>query len=353
MKHLCKLDTKIVKIDSDNIDYEILKEAAEIIKKGGLVVFPTETVYGLGADAFNDDACDKIFAAKGRPQDNPLIVHIHEVDSLKKLVDEVPENAKILADRFWPGPLTMIMNKNSEVPYKVTAGLETVAIRLPNNKIARELIRLSGTCIAAPSANTSGKPSPTSAAHVIDDLYGKVDMIIDGGSCSVGLESSVVDVTVDIPMVLRPGGVTIEDIKNIFGAANYDPAIISSDSKIVPKSPGQKYRHYSPKAEVILFKGNIDKVVETINENARNLSYNKKVGIIATTQTKDKYNNEIVDCIGDRDNPVTIAANLFKALRELDKMGVDVILSETFDEDGIGKAIMNRLNKASSKTINC
>lgn len=347
-----KINTKVVKIDPNNIDYEILSEAALIIQNGGTVVFPTETVYGLGADALNEDACDKIFKAKGRPSDNPLIVHINSLKELSELVNDIPENAKILAEHFWPGPLTMILNKKDIVSYKVTAGLETVAIRMPKSKIANELIRLSKRPIAAPSANTSGKPSPTNASHVIEDMLGRVDMIIDGGSCEIGLESSVIDITGETPTILRPGGVTKEDVEKLFGKCEYDPAIIKSDENIVPKSPGQKYRHYSPKAEVILYKGNLYKIVDAIKKDCKSyIEAGKKVGIMATDQTKDFYNEGIVRVVGDRKKPITIASDLFNELRNFDSLGVDIILAEAFDDIGIGKAIMNRLEKASSKKI--
>ena len=347
-----KINTKLVKIDPNNIDYEILSEAASIIQRGGTVVFPTETVYGLGANALNEDACDKIFKAKGRPSDNPLIVHITSMEELYELVNEVPENAKILAEHFWPGPLTMILNKKDIVSYKVTAGLETVAVRMPKNKIATELIRLSKLPIAAPSANTSGKPSPTNASHVIEDMLGRVDMIIDGGSCEIGLESSVIDITSETPTILRPGGVTKEDVEKLFGKCDYDPAIIKSDEKIIPKSPGQKYRHYSPKAEVILYKGNLYKIVNAIKNDCKSfINAGKRVGIMATTQTNDLYNEGIVRIVGDRINPITVASDLFNELRNFDALGVDIILAEAFNDRGIGKAIMNRLEKASTKKI--
>lgn len=346
------IDTKVTKIDPNNIDYKILEEAAFIIKNGGTVIFPTETVYGLGANALNEEACDKIYIAKGRPSDNPLIVHINLFDELNELVSEIPEKAKTMSDKFWPGPLTMIFNKSEVISHKITGGLETVAVRMPENKIARELIRLSGCPIAAPSANTSGKPSPTTALHVIDDMLGKVDMIIDGGACEIGLESSVIDVTTDIPTILRPGKVTKEDIEKLFGKCNTDPAIIKSDENIVPKSPGQKYRHYSPKAELILYKGNLNKIVEQIKKDAKSyLNEGKSVGIIASKQTWTMYNNGMVKVIGDRKNPITIAAALFDVLRSFDLSNVDIILSEAFDDKEIGKAIMNRLDKAASKKV--
>lgn len=347
------IKTKVVKVDPENIDYKIIKEAADIINNGGVVVFPTETVYGIGADALNDEAVDKIFKAKGRPQDNPLIVHIKEFDDLYNLAKTVPESAKKLADKFWPGPLTMILYKKDILSDKITAGLKTAAIRLPVNKIALALIRESNKPIAAPSANISGKPSPTEASHVIEDLMGKVDMIIDGGSTDIGIESSVVDVTSDIPMILRPGRVTREDIISVLGECEYDPAIIKSNEKIVPKSPGQKYRHYSPKAKVILYKGNVDKIAKRINEDYEKFkSQGYKVGIMSTVQTESQYSGKLTILCGDRTKLITISSNLFKDLRDFDHMGVDIILAESVDENGLGKAIMNRLGKASSETIN-
>lgn len=346
-------NTKIVKVDPDNIDFNIIKEASEIINNGGVVVFPTETVYGIGADALNEEAVDKIFKAKGRPQDNPLIVHISEYEQLYDLVSDIPENASLLADKFWPGPLTMIFNKKDVLSNKITAGLKTAAIRLPQNKIALALIKMSKKPIAAPSANTSGKPSPTEAKHVVEDLMGKVDMIIDGGSTDIGLESTVIDMTSQVPMILRPGGVTKEDIIHVLGKCDYDPSIITTDEKIIPKSPGQKYKHYSPKAKVILYKGSIEKVVEKINKDYEKFSFEGfKVGIMSTVETDIYYDEKTKIIVGDRTKPLTISSNLFRVLRDFDHMEVDLILAEAFDEEGLGKAIMNRLGKASSETIN-
>lgn len=347
------IKTKIVKIDPNNIDYDIIDEAARIINNGGMVVFPTETVYGIGADAFNEQALAKIFKAKGRPQDNPLIVHIADYDELKELVIEIPHNAEVLAKSYWPGPLTMVLKKKNCLSNIITAGLDTAAIRVPMNEIALSIIRKSKKPIAAPSANTSGNPSPTKAEHVIQDLMGKVDMIIDGGNTCIGLESTVVDMTMETPMILRPGGVTIEDIITVLGKCDYDPAIIKKDEKIIPKSPGQKYRHYSPKAEVILYKGSIENIVKKINEDYVKYELDsKKVGIMSTVQTDSYYKNKNTICVGDRSNLISIASNLFDDLREFDKQGINIILAETVVEDGIGKAIMNRISKAASKIVN-
>lgn len=347
-----KLNTKIVKIDPENIDYNIIREAANIINRGGIVVFPTETVYGIGADALNDEAVDKIFKAKGRPQDNPLIVHIAEFNELYDLIKEVPVNAELLAEKFWPGPLTMILYKKDILSDKITAGLNTAAIRLPVNKIALALIKESKKPIAAPSANTSGRPSPTEASHVIEDLMGKVDMIIDGGSTYIGLESTVVDMTSSVPMILRPGGITKEDIVSVLGECDYDPAIIKSEEKIIPKSPGQKYRHYSPKAKVILYKGLSENIAKKINEDYDKFtSQGLKPGIMSTVQTEKFYQGKTTICMGDRTKLLTISSNLFREFRDFDHMGIDIILAEAVDEKGLGKAIMNRLGKAASETI--
>ena len=340
------INTEIIReINSSNI-----KKAAEIIKKGGTVIFPTETVYGLGANGLDEEACKKIFQAKGRPSDNPLILHISSMEQLDKIVKEIPESARKLADKFWPGPLTIIFEKSPIVGDIISAGLNTVAVRMPNNEIALELIRLSGCPIAAPSANTSGKPSPTNVDHVIEDMNGRVDMIIDGGQCNIGLESTVLDLTGDCPTILRPGGVTKEQIQEVLGSCEYDIYLIKSDENIVPKSPGQKYRHYSPKAELILYKGSLSNMVDNIVEDCKRYQdIGKKVGILATEQTKNTYENGTVLVVGDREKPSTIANKLFHVLREFDSLGVDIILAESFENVGLGKAIMNRIEKAASK----
>lgn len=347
------MKTEIIKIDPNEIDVVKLSRAAEFIRQGKLVVFPTETVYGLGANAYDENACNNIFKAKGRPGDNPLIVHVVDMSDVEKLSSKITNNSKILAQEFWPGPLTMIFDKSDQVSDVVTAKLDTVAIRMPAHKIAKKLIELAGVPIAAPSANTSGKPSPTIAKHVIDDLYGKVDMIIDGGNCQIGLESTVLDATANCPCILRPGGITKEEIVEKIGDCKIDPAIISSDSKVIPKSPGQKYRHYSPKAKIISFKGDLTEVSKIIcDEYDKKTQENLKIGIIATKQSKEFYGKRAnVKLIGDRENPETIANKLFEILRDFDDDEVDIILSETFDEEQIGQAIMNRLDKATTEKI--
>ena len=347
-----KKDTIIIKIDEQNIKEASLDYPAEMLKNGGLVVFPTETVYGLGANALDETAVESIFKAKGRPSDNPLIVHISDISQLDELVCEIPENAHILMETFWPGPLTLLFKKTKKVPLKTSGGLDTVAIRMPKNKIALKLIERAQLPIAAPSANTSGRPSPTSADHVLDDLNGKIDILIDGGPTGVGIESTVLDLTSQIPMILRPGGVTYEDLITVLDKVESDPAIETMKEDIKPKSPGQKYRHYSPRASMEIFSGNMDSVIQEINKKTE--EYTKKgliVGIIASDQTIDMYSAEHIISMGSRKKLETIATNLFHVLREFDKLDVDIILSEGVDETQIGKAIMNRMKKAAGGNI--
>ncbi len=345
-------NTKILSIDSLHPQIDKIKEAAKIIKSGGTVAFPTETVYGLGANALDEKAIEKIYSAKGRPEDNPLIVHISSISQLEDLVENIPQHAYILMERFWPGPLTLIFNRTNKVPDKITGGLSTVAIRMPAHNIALELIKHSQLPIAAPSANTSGKPSPTNFSHVIHDLSGKIDMIIDGGSAGVGLESTVLDISGDIPIILRPGGITIEDLFSVLPRVEYDRAIEMSITDITPKSPGQKYKHYSPDARMILVSGNIEEIVRKTMELCKEyISQGMKVGIMATKQTCDRYENSNVLVVGDRELPETIATNLFSALRRFDEEKVDIIIAEAIEEKGIGKAIMNRMKKAAGGKI--
>ena len=327
---------------------EVIQTAAKILQEGGLVAFPTETVYGLGANGLDEKACKRIYEAKGRPSDNPLILTIGDLDGLYKIVGKVTENAKKIIDAFWPGPITLVLPKADCVPETVTGGLDTVAVRYPSNKIARELIKIAGIPVAAPSANSSGKPSPTRASHVEFDLNGKIEMIIDGGAADWGLESTILDVSEDKPVLLRPGAVTQDMIEDVVGEIDVDPAVYSKpDGNIVPKAPGMKYKHYSPSAKVILVSGSMENVISTINEKISADEKNGlRVGVMATTQTKDRYIGGEVLVVGDRTKPETIGANLFKILRKFDFIGVDIVYSEVFDEDGEGAAIMNRLNKA-------
>ena len=327
---------------------KIIAEAARILSQGGLVAFPTETVYGLGGDAFDPTAAAGIYAAKGRPSDNPLIVHISKVEDLEKLSDEVPLSAYKLAKEFWPGPLTMIIKKNDKVPKTITGGLDTVAVRLPANPIARAIIEASGTFIAAPSANLSGRPSPTTGKHVIEDLTGRVDMIVDGGDIEIGLESTIVDLSEDVPMILRPGYVTLEQLKAVLGEVTMDKGLMATlKENVAPKAPGMKYRHYAPKAELTVVKGEEDKVLDKMEALlSEGVEKGLKVGIMTTEGHKDRFNTGEVISLGGTGNGEEIASHLFAALRRFDELKVDVIYSEAFSEEGIGQAVMNRLNKA-------
>ncbi|MBP3274611.1 MAG: threonylcarbamoyl-AMP synthase [Butyrivibrio sp.] len=349
------MNTEVIKIDEKNIDGDArsaLERAGSIIRDGGLVAFPTETVYGLGGDALNPESSKKIYAAKGRPSDNPLIVHVADMESVADIVKEIPQAARKLADAFWPGPLTMIMNKSDKVPYETTGGLDTVAIRMPNNKIALELIRQSGGYIAAPSANTSGRPSPTVARYCVEDLSGKIEMIIDGGQVGIGLESTIVDLTSGTPMILRPGYITKEMLSGVLGAVEIDRTIIDGNSKERPKAPGMKYRHYAPKGELTIVEGSQEDVVAYINDRARAARADgKRVGVIGTDATKSLYVADVVKSVGNRENEATIAHELFKVLREFDDENMDVMFSESFDDSGIGQAIMNRLLKAAGHNV--
>ncbi len=341
--------TKIIKIDTKDWQENSLKDAKEILENGGLVAFPTETVYGLGADALNKNASKKIYEAKGRPSDNPLIVHIASVGDMEVLARDIPDAAYHLAEVFWPGPLTMILKKKDCVPTETTGGLDTVAIRLPANEIARQLIKDSGVFVAAPSANLSGKPSPTTATHVIQDMNGKIDMIIDGGKATLGLESTIVDLSGQEPMILRPGCITKTMIENVIGKIDYDPAILTMnpDVNLVPKAPGMKYRHYAPEGTLTIYEGNIDEVVKAINaKTMQHSEQGQSVGVIATDETKGLYRYGTVKTIGSRKNEATIAAGLYATLREFDEIHTEYIYSESFADNSLGQAIMNRLLKA-------
>ena len=331
---------------------EGIKKAADIIKKGGLVAFPTETVYGLGANGLDENAVPKIYEAKGRPSDNPLILHISEFDEIKSIVEEIPKTAIILAEEFWPGPLTMVLKKSDIVPYRTTGGLESVAVRMPSNRIARELIKASGVPIAAPSANSSGRPSPTKASHVLYDLDGKIDLVIDGGAVDIGLESTIVDVTTEVPVILRPGFITEEMLSEAIGRVEIDEVVksLSPDKDLKPKAPGMKYRHYAPRGRMTIFKGKPEKVVERINEELAK-SAGKKTAVLATDETKMYYKADVVISVGSREDGESIAHNLFDVLRRFDDVGAEVIFSEGFDENKLGFAIMNRLHKSAGYNI--
>ncbi|MCM1308306.1 MAG: L-threonylcarbamoyladenylate synthase [Butyrivibrio sp.] len=348
------MDTIIEKITGNpEADAEIIRTAAGIIKNGGLVAFPTETVYGLGGDAFDKDAASKIYAAKGRPSDNPLIVHIAKTEDLSRLCDEVPPAVYALAESFWPGPLTVIVRKNKRIPDTVTGGLDTVAVRLPNNPTAVRLIEESQTFIAAPSANLSGRPSPTSARHVTEDLAGRIDMIIDGGDIEIGLESTIVDMTGEAPVLLRPGFVTEDMLCGIVGEVLRDPALMSGVSgDVKPKAPGMKYRHYAPRAEMTLVEGESDAVADKIRRLADEAANGgKRVGIMASSESAAFFDRGEVISLGSRENIGEIAKNLFGALREFDRRKVDIIYAEAFSREGMGNAVMNRLLKAAGHRV--
>lgn len=339
--------TLVVHQDSNRINEQAILEAGEIIKKGGLVAFPTETVYGLGGDGLNPDSSRKIYEAKGRPSDNPLIIHIYRMEDLGVLVKEIPETARKLAEAFWPGPLTMVLPKADCVPKETTGGLDTVAVRMPSHKVALGFIKAAGGFVAAPSANMSGRPSPTLAKYVIEDMDGRIDMIIDGGDIEIGLESTIVDLTGDVPMILRPGYITLDMLEDVLGEVKCDPTLLDGNCKERPKAPGMRYRHYAPKGDMLIIEGSPDAVVEEINELVL-VSQNKgmKTGVIATSENADKYKADVVKVIGSRSEETAIAAALYRILREFDDEEVDAIYSESFAADGIGQAIMNRLLKA-------
>lgn len=397
------METKRIIIeDRNHIKDEELKEAAGILRSGGLVAFPTETVYGLGGNALDEDAARKIYAAKGRPSDNPLIAHVSCVEEVEPLVKEIPEAGRKLMEAFWPGPLTMIFPKSEKVPYGTTGGLDTVAIRMPDDPVANRLIALAGVPVAAPSANTSGRPSPTTADHVWQDMNGRIDMIIDGGPVGIGVESTIVDVSSAVPAVLRPGAITMEMLEEVLGEVSVDPAILGPLSADVrPKAPGMKYKHYAPKADLTLVEpgtgadresgaeqvtgaeqktgsgqktgaeqkngadrntgadpetGLDETQLQAMIRKVRELSREKieagyKVGVICTDESRDCYTDGEVRSIGARKSQASVAHNLYALLREFDDLGVDYIFSESFPKDHLGQAIMNRLSKAAGYKI--
>ena len=397
------METKRIIIeDRNHIKDEELKEAASILRSGGLVAFPTETVYGLGGNALDEDAARKIYAAKGRPSDNPLIAHVSCVEEVAPLVKEIPEAGRKLMEAFWPGPLTMIFPKSEKVPYGTTGGLDTVAIRMPDDPVANRLIALAGVPVAAPSANTSGRPSPTTADHVWQDMNGRIEMIIDGGPVGIGVESTIVDVSSAVPAVLRPGAITMEMLAEVLGEVSVDPAILGPLSADVrPKAPGMKYKHYAPKADLTLVEpgtgtereSGAEQVTGAEQKNGagqktgaeqktgadrntgadpetgldetqlqamickvRELSREKieagyKVGVICTDESRGCYTDGEVRSIGARKSQASVAHNLYALLREFDDLGVDYIFSESFPKDHLGQAIMNRLSKAAGYKI--
>lgn len=336
------METKLFSTSSEDIN-----NAGKILKNGGLIAFPTETVYGLGASAYDADAAEKIYAAKGRPSDNPLIVHICEKEQIYEIAEDITEDAKIVIDTFMPGPITIILKKKNIIPKTVTAGLDTVAIRFPSHNVARALIKAAGVPIAAPSANLSGKPSPTKAIHVVNDMTGRIDGIIDGGDCNVGVESTIVDFTGDKPVILRPGGITYEDLKNAGIDAEIDKNILKSlSANEVPKCPGMKYKHYAPNADVTVVEGEKtvvkNKIKELLEENR-----NKITGVLSMNDAD--YDTAVILNAG-KDNK-EYAKNLFSSLREFDELGVEVVFAEFCEDDGYGLAVKNRLYKAAGQKV--
>lgn len=347
------MNTIIEEADTEN--EELFKKAGDILKSGGLVAFPTETVYGLGGDALNARASGKIYEAKGRPSDNPLIVHIAKIESVYELAKDVPPAAEKLMEAFWPGPLTIILNKKEIVPKETTGGLDTVAIRMPSHPAALKLISDSGVFIAAPSANLSGRPSPTTAAHVQQDLAGRIDMILDGGPVGIGIESTIVDLTGDVPTILRPGYITPDMIKSIVGDVAMDPALESVDLKIRPKAPGMKYTHYAPRGELTIVEGSREKVAEKIREL---VAEKKKSGyvtaVLCDSDNMELYSGDLFENVydaGSKKNEITVSAALYSLLRTCDDIGAQYIYTESFKDGDMGYAIMNRLLKAAGHRV--
>ncbi len=335
----------------DRIDPEQIRLAGTILRRGGLVAFPTETVYGLGGDAFNPESSRKIYAAKGRPSDNPLIVHICRLEDMKRVAVRIPEQAWKLAEAFWPGPLTMILPKCADLPSETTGGLDTVAIRFPSNKIARALIAAGGGFIAAPSANRSGRPSPTLARYCLEDLDGRVEMIIDGGQVGLGLESTIIDLTEKEPVILRPGFVTWEKLEEVLGKVNAG-SLAAAVTDGAPKAPGMKYRHYAPKGTLTIVEGPPERTAAYINDRIRICrAEGIRTGVICTDETRDAYDADLVKSAGSREDEESVARELFRILREFDDEDAAEIYAESFDSSGIGRAVMNRLLKAAGQRV--
>ena len=347
------MQTNTVMISREDPDRALLREAADIIRRGGLVAFPTETVYGLGGNALDPLASERIYAAKGRPSDNPLIVHIADMAELPPLVREIPEMARRLMDAYWPGPMTLIFPKADIVPDATTGGLDTVAVRMPSHPVAAALIRETGLPIAAPSANASGRPSPTKASHVAEDLSGRIDMILDGGEVDIGLESTVIDVTGEEPVILRPGYISLEAVRRAAGAGEDDPTILKKpEGDLRPKAPGMKYRHYAPRARMQIFAGAPGAVTERILSLMQaDLAEGRRVGVLCSEETAASYEGADVKILGSQGDEEAAAHNLFNALRECDEDGVDVIYAEAFEEGEIAEAVMNRMLKAAGYSL--
>ena len=341
--------TLISKIDKKNIDKEEIKKQSKLLQEGKTVIFPTETVYGLGANALDENAVSKIYEAKGRPSDNPLIVHIYDKKQVSDLAQEVNKNAEIIMEKFWPGPITIILKKKDIVPMRTSGGLDTVAIRMPSDTIAKALLEEVQLPIAAPSANISGRPSPTRAKHVYEEMNNRVDGIILGGDCIFGLESTVLDLTNNIPTILRPGSITKEDLETVIGQVNIDPALEKKEDNIKAKAPGMKYKHYSPNADVYIISGDINNVAKKVNElSDNNMNDGLKCAVMCMAQNKNKYK---CDTIVLGESMEEIASNLFNALISADEQKYDIVYTEEFPNYGIGRAIMNRLLKSAGYKV--
>lgn len=347
------MDTLYWTVNKTQPELPVIRAAAKIIKEGGLVAFPTETVYGLGANGLDRAAVKKIFAAKGRPGDNPLILHIAHNRDLFYLADPVPLKAQVLMEAFWPGPLTLVLPRRSLVPYEVTAGLDTVAVRMPRNPVALALIREAGVPVAAPSANRSGYPSPTEASHVRDDLNGRIEAILDGGPAGLGLESTVLDLSGETPVILRPGGVTKEELEQVIGDVDSDPWLKEGEGQ--PKAPGMKYTHYAPRAKVVLVDGSPEKVPLRIRDLTADFQrQGLEVGLLLTDETWAAAGSlaaRYTKILGSRRDLSGIGQKLYGELRHCDRMEVDVIITETYREEGLGAALMNRLLKSAGYNV--
>lgn len=344
------MKTLIKEIDINKPDQDLISLFANMLADGKTVIFPTETVYGLGANALDEDAATKIYQAKGRPSDNPLLVHVADKEDVYDLVENIDDRAKLLMDKFWPGPLTIVFKKKAIIPDRTSGGLDTVAIRMPSDQVARDLIRRAGVPIAAPSANISGRPSPTKPEHIIRDMDGRVDGILVGGPCDYGVESTIIDLSEDLAMVLRPGSITLEMLGEVLGRVDLDPSLKNKDDNIRAKAPGMKYKHYSPQAQVYIVKaddleGFAERVDSLCEDNAKK---GLKIGVMTMNYDQHSYQAKVFD-LGGSDTEV--AKNLFDSLISLDREYIDIAYVPYFEERGIGVAIMNRLKKAAAYRI--